>query len=566
MKLRLKILILGTLLLSSFVVKSQCVNNFNLGNDTSFCDVTSSILDAGNNYVDYLWSTGQTTQTIAVNSTGAYWCTVHSLSNLNLVLNGDFESGNTQFTSDYVVGTGGTWGQLSSPGTYAVTTNPSSVHNNFPPCVDHTSGTGYMMVVNGANTPNTAVWKQTIAVNPNTDYDFSAWFTSVISNNPASLTFTINGNTIGSNVNLSSTTCFWQNFSASWNSGTSTSATIAITNQITSGSGNDFAIDDIYFSEVCEFSDTINLVFGNTPVFDLGNDTTICNGDSLILSPNVNPADYLWSNGSVDDSIIVTNTGLYSVTISSNNCSASDSIEVTVNDNPVVDLGNDTILCDHNSITLDASNQNATYLWNDLSQNSSITTDTAGLYWVKVSIGPCSTTDSINIDAQLSPIVDLGPDLDLCNGEEYTINAGKQNAYYLWNTGDTDSAIVVNTTGNYWVELSNYCGTKTDSINIVFDKCDCEVYIPTAYTPNNDGLNDVFMPIYNCKILDFELLIYNRYGELIYTSENHQQGWDGTYNGTKAPQGVYAWILKYEALIQNAPKEFQKTGTVTLIR
>ena len=551
---------------SSFLLKAQCSQPLELGADTAICDAASFDIDAGVGFIDYLWNSGQSTQILNVTNTGTYKVTVHYLDPTNLVLNGDFSQGNTGFASSYLVGTGGSWGLLSNEGTYAISTNANLTHVNFVNCTDHTTGTGNMMVINGAAAANQSVWSQVVNVTPFTDYDFSAWFTSVHSSNPASLSFAINGVPIGNAVNLSSATCNWQNFAASWNSGASVSATISITNQNTGGSGNDFAIDDIYFAKYCELTDSIIVSFDNTPIISLGNDTSFCVGDTLLLSPYNGIANFHWSTGQTSASIKVASTGTYWVSVSSVFCSATDTIDVIVNDYPIVQLGNDTLLCDNNSFTLDVSNPNASYHWFDLSSNPIYNVSTAGVYWVDVLIGTCKSSDTIIVSTENSPNLSLGPDLDLCAGDNIFLNASNAGCNYLWNTGNTDSIQLVDKSGLYRVVVSNICGIETDSVLVNISKCDCELYVPTAFTPNNDGLNDEFLPIYNCRLIKSELFVFNRWGKLIFSAKDPLKGWDGSYKGKEVMQGVYSWLIEYDALIKNESKKFYKRGTLTLLR
>jgi len=197
--------------------------------------------------------------TAIANGSGSYQVTVTALSTDNLIVNGDFSAGATGFTSDYIPGTGGAFGLLSLEGQYAVSTNPLLTHTNFANCNDHSPGTGNMMVVNGAGVANQNVWCQDVSVAPNTNYGFSAWIASVVASSPAQLQFSVNGVIIGGTFNASPATCNWTEFFQVWNSGPTGLAQICIVNQNTALSGNDFAIDDIFFSEVCEATASVNV-------------------------------------------------------------------------------------------------------------------------------------------------------------------------------------------------------------------------------------------------------------------------------------------------------------------
>ncbi len=219
---------------------------------------SSMVLNVDPGYSNYLWSTGATSNSITVTTSGTYWWETVRYDE-NATINSDFEnSGNhySGFTSSYTKNTS----SLVAEGTYAVLKDPHSEHSSFATFNDHTKadGTGYMMVVNGASTANVTVWTEAITVQANTTYVFSVWGTSVTPASPGILNFSINGSLLG-NITLNSTIGTWQNFTVRWSSGNSTTATIGIVNQNTAASGNDFALDDITFAPVCRKNITANL-------------------------------------------------------------------------------------------------------------------------------------------------------------------------------------------------------------------------------------------------------------------------------------------------------------------
>lgn len=160
----------------------------------------------------------------------------------NLIVNGDFEAGNTGFSSDYTFVSNN-----SSAQQYGIVTDPSPFNSNFSSFGDHTSGSGNMMVVNGAASANQIVWEQTVSVTPDTIFDFSIWVATAVPSNPPELEFLVNSASIGS-FTASTTTGIWEEFATTWNSGTATLANITIIETSLQASGNDFALDDIAFS------------------------------------------------------------------------------------------------------------------------------------------------------------------------------------------------------------------------------------------------------------------------------------------------------------------------------
>ncbi len=196
------------------------------------------------------------TLTVSPTTSTMYYITGQNLSvdmSENVVVNGDFEQGNVGFTSAYnYVSSSSVLGE----GYYTVGPNAHNYHPDFYNGFDHTSGTGNFMILNGAGTPNTNVWTQTVSVTPNTDYAFSTWVSSLVSGVPALLQFSVNGNQLGGIFTAPSTWGVWTHYYEVWNSGNNTSAVLTILNQNTTLMGNDFGIDDIVFAPLTSCSAT----------------------------------------------------------------------------------------------------------------------------------------------------------------------------------------------------------------------------------------------------------------------------------------------------------------------
>lgn len=171
----------------------------------------------------------------------------------------------------------------------------------------------------------------------------------------------------------------------------------------------------------------------------------------------------------------------------------------------------------------------------------------------------------------LTPL-NLGVDLPLCVGQSITLNANAGATSYLWNTGATTSSITVNVAGIYWVEQVSGSCSQYDTIEVFNDNCngnpvipsnpiDGTLFIPNSFSPNGDGTNDFFGAVGE-NISDFELSIFNRWGERIFLSTNLYDHWDGTYHQRKAEQGVYVYKLSYK----NNARYIYTTGHVVLIR
>ena len=385
----------------------------------------------------------------------------------NIIINGDFENGNEGITTQYTENCTSTLGA----GKYCVSTNPKSTHGGFATCGDHTSGSGNMFVANGASILNHKIWCQTINLDKNTDYEFSAWLTDVVGMSPPIFQFQIDGSLLGSTLNVTEPKCTWQQYAAIWNSGENVTTEICLINQNTAGMGNDFAIDDIEFVPVyptSDNSDSVVVVLLEPNKIDLGNDTSICLGDSITLDAGLNNS-YKWSTNEITQTIKVDTTGEYSVTITdSNGCKSSDTINLLVNELPIINLGNDTSICLNDSIVLDSKIIASDYLWNNNETTNFITVKDSGQYWVKVTdnLG-CSNSDTIELTINDLPIINLGNDTSICLNDSIDISIDGFDSY-LWTNGETSNSINIKENGEYWVKVTDNLGcSNSDTINLL---------------------------------------------------------------------------------------------------
>jgi hypothetical protein len=180
----------------------------------------------------------------------------------NFITNGDFSLGNVSFSTDY-----GFTAVNTAAGQYTVGTNPQLFNSLGASFGDHTTGSGPMMIVNGATSPEQTVWQQTVAVDQGTSYLFSGWVASWgnrggLNPIPASLRFFVNGTQVGSDFTAIVTDAQWSQFNVIWQSGSSTSATIRIVDVVTVFGGNDFTLDDLTFAAVPEPSSLVSAALG----------------------------------------------------------------------------------------------------------------------------------------------------------------------------------------------------------------------------------------------------------------------------------------------------------------
>lgn len=359
-----------------------------------------SILSGTGPY-EYEWSPGNEISSSINNlSAGTYTITVTDVgstttSGIELVVNGNFEQGNTGFNSQY--------GYDDVPplneGMYYIANNGNSMLNDWYPCYDHTTGgpNGHMMLLNGATTANVSIWCQTITVSPNTDYQFSSWVTPVLGYNPPILQFSINNNLLDLPFHVSSGGCQWQNFSSTWNSGVQTTAEICIVNQNTIGGGNDFAIDDISFQAInmCTLTQTIQITEPDS-IHVIANVSTSCtqpNNASIDITITGGTPSYsfLWSNGSTTEDIAQLSDGTYELTVEDANGCLHQLYSAQIS-SPSSTMNIDSVItpischgADDGSININISGSNQyNIIWSNSSSSEFISSLSAGMYTVTV--------------------------------------------------------------------------------------------------------------------------------------------------------------------------------------
>ena len=313
-------------------------------------------------------------------------------------------------------------------------------------------------------------------------------------------------------------------------------------------------------------SDTIVVTGFGPPSVSLGNDTTLCAGITLPLDATFAGATYLWSTNATTASITVSTAGFYFVTVTNACGVASDSINVNFIPLPVVNLGNDTALCSGQSITLNAAYPGATYLWNTGSTASQITVNSSGTYSVQVTNSCATVSDNILVNVQTLPTVSLGNDTIICSGNPIKFDFSNTGFTYTWNTGLVSPQFQIDTTGNYSVVASTSCGSAADAVFVKVFNCEHCILVPNAFSPNTDGINDEFRAISGCPITIFHMIIYNRWGQLVFESSDINEGWNGTQHGMMCPMETYVYWIDYSESSFGTPNHHELKGNVTLIR
>lgn len=416
-------------------IPSTTTCNVDLGPDLNLCPGQSATLNATTPGASYLWSNNSTGPTLTVTQAGTYTVAI----NVNGCTDTDAVTVSYGVTPTVNLGPDVTF---CSPQTLNLNaTFPNSTYlwqnNSTLPTFSVTqSGTYSVAVTNSCGTATDAIAVNYISPSVNLGPDLNLC--------------------PGQTANLVATT---PNASYLW-SDNSTAATLTV-NQ----AGSYSVTTNV---SGCTATDAVNVTYGVNPTVNLGNDTTFCSGQSLILNATFPSASYLWQDNSTLPTLNVTQTGTYSVAVTNSCGTVSDNISIIVNSAPVFDLGPDISICVGQTVDLDATSPNATYLWQDNSTNPTFTVSQAGTYSVIASVGNCSSTSDINVAVVSSPSINLGNDTVLCESQSLFLNASMVGATYLWQDNSNNATYTVTQSGTYTVDVISFCGTVSDAIQVDF--------------------------------------------------------------------------------------------------
>jgi len=341
-----------------------------------------------------------------------------------------------------------------------------------------------------------------------------------------------------------------------WNDG--------ITAQTNSFSGP--GIKWVYAQKLCYLLiDTFSVSALPTDTTTSVTDTMICFSNAISLDATAGYDTYLWSDGISTQSDTFSQSGIKSVNAHKACAERIDTFKVQFINDLSVDLGPDSSICKGETLQLDATSGNypeAQYLWQDGKTTAVYNVTEDGDYSVSVNVGPCTVSDTVKVHQKVINI-DLGKGLIPCHGESVTLDAGVDSAIYLWQDGSTGRTYTATKAGSYSVTVTQGNCSATASVMVKYEGCPCHVLIPTAFSPNNDSRNDQFGVKLNCDIQNFKLMIYNRWGNQVFYSEDVNEKWDGTSNGIMLDGDVFNYYAEFK---DGEGKMYYYKGTVTLVR
>jgi gliding motility-associated-like protein len=316
----------------------------------------------------------------------------------------------------------------------------------------------------------------------------------------------------------------------------------------------------------CVVTDTIKVTVKTSPPVTLGKDTAICYVSAIMLNAGTSFNQFLWSNGSTAQQINVSTAGKYSVKATTiEGCSSYGSINIASLALPVVSLNKKPEICYGKVRVLDAG-LFSTYLWHDGSAGRTFNASGAGVFYVQVTDNKgCKGSDTTRINTVYPvPKGFLQSSAEICSFGTLDIAPARSFSGYAWNNNATTRSLHITQPGTYWLEVTDENGCNgRDSIIVKLKECLKGIYFPNAFTPNKDGNNDIFKPYVGGILVKYQLQVYNRFGQVIFSSDEANKGWDGTLNGIPQTTGTYVFVCKYQFMNDEASVE---KGSLLLIR
>lgn len=296
-----------------------------------------------------------------------------------------------------------------------------------------------------------------------------------------------------------------------------------------------------------------------------------CSGTNVILKKSkIDPSRQLetsciWNTGDTNTSISVNKAGTYWVKRGAYSLNQTKYFILIIDTFYVSEIFNsiskytDTVFCTNTPIIIGKTDAQK-YFWNTTEQTPQISINKPGLYWVIKSNPPCETTDTFNITENPLPVIKSLHDTIICFDQvaKILLDAGNFKSYLWKPTNETSQIIYSSNAQTYLLQVTDNNDCSMSKQITVTENCPQQLFIPNAFSPNEDGINDVFT-ITTTGLESFEMTIFNRWGEQVFNSQNYLQGWDGK----NAPNEVYVLQITYK--LKGKPSETVKQN-VTLMR
>lgn len=316
-----------------------------------------------------------------------------------------------------------------------------------------------------------------------------------------------------------------------------------------------------------------------------GQDKIVCIGSvTEVITSEIEGASYSWSDSlavnytestAVLETVINDTSTFYVVVTDTLNCESTDTIRIIAVEEPVFELS-DTTLCDGISVLLDGQPSNledttfSSYEWVSdevsISSESQVEVNSSGTYTLTYSIGECVRTLSSEVAINPLPVINNEDEVSGCisNGEMIILDAGPGESYVWLADSSAEQTLEVTIEDFYFVHIFNEYGCYVRDSIYAYDECPPELYVPTLITLGSGDQNAEWK-VEGTDFVDFNVTLFNRWGEVIFFSEDPYFRWDGTYKGQAVQTGVYAYIIRYRGTVEGHTDETVIEGSLTII-
>jgi gliding motility-associated-like protein len=296
----------------------------------------------------------------------------------------------------------------------------------------------------------------------------------------------------------------------------------------------------------CTLTKDFAVDFLAPPVVDLGLDITECEGIPVVLDAGMSG---MWQDGSTSPTFTALVAGQFKVIVTDGPCVVADSINVSFLTAPEFSLGDDQGACEGDQLTVSVSPANLGLItWNDGAMDVTRTFTGSGIRFVDVEdANGCIARDSVELTFNAPPLLDLGPDTTVCEDDPFTLMPVAGQGDFTWPDGSSGPTYLVPAPGTIRVALQDDFCRITDTVEVAFKSCiEFDDYMPTAFSPNFDGINDEFGLMYNdrVEILAYTMEIFDRWGSPVFRSESIDDRWDGTKDGEVMEIGVFVYVIE----------------------
>jgi gliding motility-associated-like protein len=318
----------------------------------------------------------------------------------------------------------------------------------------------------------------------------------------------------------------------------------------------------------CTVDKPFQVDFLAPPVVELGPDVTECEGIPVILDAGMTG---VWQDGTTSATFPTLAAGEYKVVVTNGPCVVADSVNVNFLDAPNFSLGDDQQACEGEVLNVAVTPDNLGFItWDDGLDAEERTFTTTVLHWVDVEdANGCIFRDSVQLTFQAPPELELGQDTTVCDDRVFVLTPLAGPGMLSWPDGSIASEFEVSFPGPVVATLDDGFCLVRDTVVVTLREClDFKAYLPTAFSPNFDGINDEFRPGLNprIEIISYRMEVYDRWGGLRFASDEYSDGWDGLDNGRPVEMGVYLYSIELTYIDDRGVGSTAIGGDVTLLK